>query len=515
MCISFTAALCRDSGHMAVESQKIILGEDHDLPYGSNEVSLELPQDNESSFIKLAPVTTTTLEEFKYLCKHSVPLFFTFFIQYMVQILIPTYFASQLGSIYMSATTLSITTFYLTGPVLINGFTSALDTLCSTAFGAKHFHKVGTYYIQCSILMIFLVIPSMCFWSNANTFFIKITTLTNPDDHELADLCTLFLANLTPVAPAVAIFECTKRFLQSQCKFSVPTRVVTLGVPTSICFNIFFRSIFSPENAIKAPALSFVCTYWLMTVCLVSYVLYIDGYQCLPKPNELKEWTPKLIANNVKLFFSLGIPGVLMILSEAFAFQVITFCSTGFPKDQLAAQSIVSTLSSLAFQPPFAVGICCSTHIANIIGSKSSNYKVTMKAVYLLMLTLSLFNFTWCFFFGTKIASLFTTDPLILKTTSKLIKLIAINQFLDCFNIICAAVFRGQGRQNIGSALSLIAYYAIGVPLEIYLGFKINLQVFGLWIGLAIAVNFLSVAELIIVYKSDWIKIIHKNNQIA
>ncbi|TID20448.1 hypothetical protein CANINC_003565 [Pichia inconspicua] len=499
---------------MPEEFQKIVADSPHSLLYGSEE-SLSSDINNESSHIELTPVTTTTLKEFKYLCTNSIPLFFTFFIQYMVQILIPTYFASQLGPVYMSATTLSITTFYLTGPVLINGFTSALDTLCSTAFGAKHYHKVGTYYIQCTILMIFLFIPSMVFWSNANDFFVKITTFTHPDDHELADLCTNFLSTLTFVAPAVVIFECTKRFLQSQCKFSVPTRVVTLGIPTSICFNILFKAIIPTESCITAPAISFVFTYWLMTICLVSYALLIDGYQCLPKIDEMKKWTFTNFSKNIRIFFSLGIPGVLMILSEAFAFQIITFCSTNFPKDQLAAQSIVSTLASLAFQPPYAVGICCSTHIANIIGSKSSNYKVIMKAVYLLMITLSIFNFTWCFFLGTNIATLFTADPVILKTTSKLIKLIALNQFLDCFNILCAAIFRGQGRQNIGSTLSVIAYYAVGVPLEIYLGFKLNLQVFGLWIGLAIAVNFLSVAELIIVYKSNWINIIKKSNQIA
>lgn len=509
---------------MLDESQKLLFNEPS--PYISDdapEINTDLYNHSQDDFLlqeeienlKLSPVTTTAFQEFTYLCKHSVPIFLTFFIQYMVQVLIPTYFASQLGSIYMSATTLSITTFYLTGPVIINGFTSALDTLCSTAFGAKHYHKVGTYYIQCTILLILLVIPSMIFWSNSNTFFDRITTITNPDDHELAELCTAFLENFTYVAPAVAIFECTKRFLQSQCKFSVPTKVVTLGIPTSICCNLYFRSMLSLENAIKGPAISFVCTYWLMTICLVSYVLFIDGYQCLPHSNELKTWNLNILMNNTKLFISLGFPGIMMILSEAFAFQVLTFCSTTFPKDQLAAQSIVSVLASLAFQPPYAVGICCSTHIANIIGSKSSNYKVAMKAIYTLMFGLSIFNFTWFFVFGGPISSFFTEDKSILSTTSKLTKLIAINQFLDCFNIICAAVFRGQGRQNIGSIFSIIAYYAIGIPLEIYFGFTLGLQLFGLWIGLALAVNFLSVAEFILVYKSNWIRIIKQSNRIA
>lgn len=470
---------------------------------------------NYSNFYALHPVSSTTSRELVYLVRNSIPIFFTFFIQYLVQILIPTYFASKLGSVDMSACTLSITTFYLTGPVLINGFTSSLDTLCSTAYGARHYHKVGHYYIQCTLILLILIIPSMTFWQNSKGFFDYITLIGYPDDSELAHLCTIFLKNFTFVAPAVVIFESTKRFLQSQCKFSIPTRIVISGIPISIFFNIFLKKFFDDENLIEVPALSFVLTYWIMTVLLLLYVVFIDGYQCLPELKELKNWTFRTFIQSSKIYFTLGIPGILMILSEALAFQLITFLSTTFPKNQLAAQSIVSTLASLAFQPPYAVGICCSTHIANLIGARSSNYKPAMNAIYILMASLSLFNFTWFFIFRKQLASLFTSDPDILFISSNLAKIIAINQFIDCFNILCAAILRGQGRQKIGSILSLASYYLIGIPLEFYFAFKLDLKIYGLWIGLALAVNFLSVTELIIVYKSKWMEIIKRNHKLA
>jgi MATE family multidrug resistance protein len=476
----------------------------------------DIDDDDDIDFISLHPVSTTTIHELIYLFKNSIPIFFTFFIQYLVQILIPTYFSSNLGSIYMSACTLSITTFYLTGPVLINGFSSSLDTLCSTAYGAKHYHKVGHYYIQCTIILLILITPSMIFWSNSNSFFKYITNKNSLNNSQLPDLCASFLSIFTYVAPAVVIFECSKRFLQSQCKFSIPTRIVITGIPISIFFNYYLKkNSLLLKNEIQIPAISFVLTYWLMTISLLLYIFLIDGYQCLPTLKDLKSWTLKSFISTSSIFFQLGIPGILMILSEAFAFQILTFLSTSFPKDQLAAQSIVATLASLAFQPPYAVGICCSTHIANLIGAKSSNYKPAMNAIYILMLLLSIFNFTWFYIFRNQLASLFTNDKNILITTSKLAKIIAINQFLDCFNILSAAIFRGQGRQKIGSILSIISYYLIGIPLEFYLGFYLDWQVFGLWIGLALAVNFLSIVELLIVKNSNWMKIIKHNHKLA
>ena len=471
---------------------------------------------DDTEFFPLHPVTTTTAHELVYLLKNSVPVFFTFFIQYLIQILIPTYFASQQGAVHMSSCTLSITAFYLTGPVLVNGFASSLDTLCSTAFGAKHYHRVGRYYVQCTLLLLVLMLPSMWFWSHSFPFFDRITHISYPDDSQLPDLCASFLSVFTFVAPAVVIFECTKRFIQSQCRFSVPTRVVVCGIPVAIAINLLLRSYLTDERYLHvAPAIAFVLTYWLMAISLLACALLLDQYHCLPSLDELKTWTLHSFLTDLGIFFKLGVPGILMILSEAFAFQILTFSAITFPKSQLAAQSIVATLASLAFQPPYAIGICCSTHIANIIGARSSNYKPAMSAIYIIMVLMSVFNFTWFYFLREQIASLFTSDKEILGLASKLAQIIAVNQFLDCFNVICAAVLRGQGRQKIGSVMSLIAYYIVGLPLEWYWGFKLNFQIFGLWIGLALAVNFLSIVELIIVYKSDWITIMKQNHKLA
>ncbi|KGK38356.1 hypothetical protein JL09_g2531 [Pichia kudriavzevii] len=467
----------------------------------------------ELDFVPLHPVTTTTSHELYYLLTNSVPLFFTFFFQYSIQILIPTYFSSRIGPLEMSSCTLSITTWYLTGPVMVNGFTSALDTLCSTAFGAQHYHRVGQYYVKCTIVLLILLIPSMYFWSHAGSFFQRITSFKGSQNQELAALCASFISVFTYVAPAIGIFECTKRFLQSQCKFSVPTRIVIGGIPISILFNMTIPKFLDSNSLHKAPAISFVFTYWIMTIALVSYMFFVDGYQCLPTIEGIKAWTVKSFVKSSFVFFQLGVPGVIMILSEAFAFQIITFLSTSFPKSQLAAQSIISTLASLAFQPPFAVGICCSTRIANIIGAKSENYKPAMKAIYILMIGLSIFNFSWFFFLRNRITSLFTSDPEILDIAQRLAIIIAINQFLDCFNILCAAVLRGQGRQRIGSFLSLTTYYLIGIPLELFFAFKLDWKIYGLWIGLAIGVNFLSLLEMVIVNHSNWNNIIKESRK--
>lgn len=65
----------------------------------------------------------------------------------------------------------------------------------------------------------------------------------------------------------------------------------------------------------------------------------------------------------------LAIPGMIMIEAEYLAFEILTLASSRFGPEALAAQSILATLASVAYQLPFALSIAASTRIANLIGA--------------------------------------------------------------------------------------------------------------------------------------------------
>lgn len=47
-----------------------------------------------------------------------------------------------------------------------------------------------------------------------------------------------------------------------------------------------------------------------------------------------------------------------------------------------------------------------------------------------------------------------------------------------------SGVARGAGWQKIGAVTNLLAYYAIGIPVALLLGFVLKLNAKGLWIGI-------------------------------
>ncbi|GME99910.1 unnamed protein product [Ambrosiozyma monospora] len=204
-----------------------------------------------------------------------------------------------------------------------------------------------------------------------------------------------------------------------------------------------------------------------------------------------------------------------MVFSEAFAFELLTFLSAKFGNKELAAQSVVQTFASFAFNLPFAVAICSATRIGNIIGARSNNYHVAVKVMLSVACFFSVFNFAWMVLFRYPLARAFCEDETIVERTCLLFVVVGFNQFLDCVNIMCAGILRGQGRQRIGSILSIVSYYVIASPFELLFGFYFKMEVFGLWLGLAVGVGALSIFELVLVLKSDWEKIMEANAKIV
>ena len=61
--------------------------------------------------------------------------------------------------------------------------------------------------------------------------------------------------------------------------------------------------------------------------------------------------------------------------------------------------------------------------------------------------------------------------------------LVASFQVADGLAGSCGGVLRGLGRQHLGAAFNLLAYYVLALPLGITLAFRAGYGLQGLWIG--------------------------------
>lgn len=66
----------------------------------------------------------------------------------------------------------------------------------------------------------------------------------------------------------------------------------------------------------------------------------------------------------------LALPGMVMVVAEWFAFEILTLASGRLGVATLAAQSVLMTVTAITFQIPFPLSIAGSTRVANLIGAK-------------------------------------------------------------------------------------------------------------------------------------------------
>lgn len=428
----------------------------------------------------------------------SAPLIVTLFLQYMI-----TVFAilsvSQLGKQELAAVSLATIT-YNVGNSIFNGMATSLDTYCAQAYGSGNPRLVGVYFQRGTAMLLVTSVPVILFWCYSASVLLLVVP-----QRDLLDLAQTYLRYLSFGAPGYVFFETGKRFLQCQGIYTAAQYSLFMVVPLNIGLN--FLLVWNKTYGIGfigAP-ISIAISYWTMSIFLWMYVVFIDGKRCwfgvnLREAFNIKEWAS---------MFSLAINGTAMLLSEFIAFEVLTLTASRFGTTALAAQSIASTMATLAFQVPFGVSVALSTKMADRVGLQDLvSVKRLMRVTYTLGTIVGVVDTLVLVAFSKIIAACFSTDKEVISLGSKVVAILGINQFYDCPNVIFAGCLRGQGRQAVGSRLNLIIYYLIALPLALLLAFHFGLGIFGLWAGLGVGIFVLASSEFYCVYNSQWPEIL-------
>jgi len=83
-------------------------------------------------------------------------------------------------------------------------------------------------------------------------------------------------------------------------------------------------------------------------------------------------------------------------------------------------------------------------------------------------------------------------------------------QLMDGLNGVCQGIFRGMGRQKIGACVNVAAYYIIGLPLAYFLGFQLNWNIEGIWVGMTLGAISSFITYVILIRRTNWVVMAEK-----
>ncbi|CAK9442309.1 uncharacterized protein LODBEIA_P60520 [Lodderomyces beijingensis] len=466
----------------------------------ANHIAIEDPASDsevrdafEEAVIKHQIETTTPLIELRTLIKNAIPSVITFLLQCSLST-VSVFAVGHIGAAELAAVSMGAMTANITGYATIQGIATALDTLCPQAFGAKRYTLVGDYMQKCLALIFTVMAPVLICWL---FFGYDLICLIVPDK-TTAHLSAVYLQYVAFGIPGYIAFECGKRFLQAQGIYQIGAYVLLIAAPTNLVMNF---ALVKQMGYIGAP-ISVAINYWLMALLLfIATVFFVKPHHTPTGIHPMECWG----GLNIKRAFSgwsrlcsLAIPGLIMLEAEFLAFEILTLLASYIDTTSLAAQSIGTTMASLTYQVPFAIGIASSTRIANFLGAGlAESAKITTQVSLSFGLVISALNFLALFVFRRQIAYAFTDDEEVIATVLGIMWLIALMQVSDAINANSAGCLRGQGQTKIGGIVNLVSYYVVGLPLSIYLTFfsPWKGKLAGLWVGSTVALTIIGVVQ--------------------
>ncbi|KAH6856547.1 mate-domain-containing protein [Chaetomium sp. MPI-CAGE-AT-0009] len=434
-------------------------------------------------------IKTTWQREAKTIAVYSRSLIVTFMLQYSLNVA-SIFAVGRLGTLELGAVSLATMTANITCYAPIQGLATSLDTLCAQAFGSGHKHLVGLQLQRMTYFLLLLLLPVAAVWLHAEPI------LASMIDKDSAALAASYLRIALLGTPAYAAFEGGKRFVQAQGLFHATTYVLLVAAPTNALLNwlLVWKLGWGFVGAPTAVAI----TQNMLPLLLFFYVWKIDGSQAWGgfRKSALKNWGPMI---------RLALPGMIMVVAEWFAFEILTLASGRMGVQFLAAQSVLVTVTSTTFQIPFPLSIAGSTRLANLIGAKLVDAaKTSAKVTIVGGALVGLFNVIVLSAFRYHIPLLFTHDREVIELVARTLPVCAIMQLFDSMAAVSHALLRGIGRQEFGGYANLVCYYLVALPISFGLGFGLDWKLTGLWIGVTVGLFIVSVAEYWFTFRVDW-----------
>ncbi|KAF2121175.1 mate-domain-containing protein [Lophiotrema nucula] len=477
-----------DDDHEPTEQSTLLQG-DPTLPYGG----LDTPKTIQKTWdeaVAAGKIATTWQREAKVLVKTSAPLILTFLLQYSLPVA-SIFTVGRIGKVELGAVSLASMTASITGYAVYQGLATSLDTLCAQAYGSGRPHLVGLQLQRMLYFLWLITIPISIIWACGT----QLLSLIVPEQ-ETARLAGLYLKVLIAGAPGYAAFEAGKRYVQAQGLFSATMYILLFCAPLNALMNYIF--VWRLKWGFIGAPIAVSITENILPLLLFLYVRFIDGHQCWGgfDRRALRNWMPMI---------KLALPGLVMVLAEFLAFEILTLSSSWLGQTPLAAQSVLGSITGITFQIPFPMSVAASTRIANLIGATLAvPAKTAAKVAGVFAVFLGLFNVILLSSLRNYIPRLFTPDPDVIELVADLLPLCAAFQLFDALACTCNGILRGLGRQEIGGYVGLFAYYIVGLPISFGTGFGAKWGLYGLWSGPALALGIVAAIEGLFISRTNW-----------
>jgi MATE family multidrug resistance protein len=399
---------------------------------------------------------------------------------WMAQGIVDTIMVGALGPTAIGAVALGNAAYYT--PALCGfGLLLGLDTLIAQSYGRQDHDACHRWLAQGVYLVAVLNLPLMLLTALASRGFAPFG-IAPAVAHPAAGYLRMLNWGTLPLL----LYGCTRRYLQAVGE----VRVVTVTLVGANLLNWFgnwvliYGKLGMPAMGVRGAALATVFSRIFMAAALLGFAWRYERRRGHPL---FQRWAaPSLL--RLRELVRLGLPAAGQILMEVGAWNTVTLAAGWLTPVALATHQIVYNYAALTYMVPLGISAAAAVSVGHAAGAgdparaRRAGWMALGLGTGFMLLAAVVFLLA-----PAPLIALYTRDPQVMAVGPRLLMLAAAFQIFDGIQTVCTGALRGLGETRIPMLANLIGYWPLGLPLGLTLCFVFHWGVFGLWIGLTLA----------------------------
>ncbi len=426
---------------------------------------------------------TLYLDEFKKLTWLALPLVLAQLAQNTMS-LVDNIMVGKLGGDALSGMAIGSTTFFFV-LMVFSGVLYAVSPLVANAVGANDHEKIPRIVRQGFWLGLVSFIPAFLLFWNSEALLRLLGQKEN-----VVQLSSQYLKAISFGMLPALLSVSLRGFLEGTSH----TRPILLISLAGVGMNVFANDTLM-YGRYGLPALGLVGTGIASSIVytLIFLITAVYVWRCRKEYaifSELRQPDRSVISELVRV----GLPICLTVAFECCMFTIVTFAMGLFQDDgeQLAAHQIALQSASFTFMIPLGIALATCVRVGNFAGggdreSARRAGRIGMFTAVIAMLP-GVLVFALCgrWIIGAYIDLTLPEHENIIDIAIVFLQIAALFQIVDGLQVAASNSLRGLKQTRPAMNLTLIAYWLIGIPSCIGLGFWFGLEGRGLWYGLTI-----------------------------
>jgi MATE family multidrug resistance protein len=184
----------------------------------------------------------------------------------------------------------------------------------------------------------------------------------------------------------------------------------------------------------------------------------------------------------------LGFPAATQIMLEIGAFGTAAIVAGRLTPAALAAHQISINCAALTYMVPLGIASAAAVAVGQSIGRRQ--FTLARREGFMAIGLGCAFMACAAVVFWLSplpILKVYTSDAEVLSIGSKLLGIAAVFQLFDAIQTVATGALRGLGNTRTPMLMNLAGYWVFGLPLGYALCFRSGYGIYGLWIGLSLA----------------------------